>query len=143
MTTPNLSLILIMVCFWITFWIVQKFLLGPVGRVLEERRQRITTANETWDSENAAFLERTQRVETEMDEAARAAARTREELRAEATKVRQDKIAKTRDEVDRRLAAAVEDLDAQAAGARDELRVTARELAAQFAGQLLGREVKS
>ncbi|MCP4900359.1 MAG: hypothetical protein GY906_25620 [bacterium] len=143
MTPPNLSLILVMVCFWITFWLVRKFLLGPVGRVLDERNQRITNANETWEAENAKFLDRTNRVEADLDDAARTAARTREELRTEANAVRQDKLTKTREEVDRRLAAAMDELDGQANAARADLRTAANGLASLFAGQLLGREVRS
>jgi F0F1-type ATP synthase membrane subunit b/b' len=143
MTPPNLSLILVMICFWITFWVVQKFLLGPVGRVLDERKQRITTANETWEAENAKFFDRTNRVEADLDDAARTAARTREELRTEANAVRQDKLAKTREEVDRRLVAAMDELDGQVSTARADLRIAANGLASMFAGKLLGREVKS
>ena len=41
MSPPNASLILIMVCFWVTFWLVQRFLIRPIWGVVSERKGRI------------------------------------------------------------------------------------------------------
>ena len=81
MTPPNLSLILVMICFWVTFWLVQKFLIGPVGQVLAERKHRISTATETWEAKHAEFEAAVAKVEEQFDTAARDAAKMREDLR--------------------------------------------------------------
>ena len=52
MQPPNVSLVIVMVCFWISFWLIQKFLLKPVGGVLAERKRRIEGAEGEWQWEH-------------------------------------------------------------------------------------------
>jgi F-type H+-transporting ATPase subunit b len=143
MSPPNLSLVLIMICFWLTMWLVYRFLIGPVGQVLAERQRRLDESQATWDATNADYLAATERLERELERAARAAAEVRGEHRQQALEGRQQKLEAARREADRRLGQALEELDGAAGAARTELRGRARELAALFASQLLGREVRS
>jgi F-type H+-transporting ATPase subunit b len=143
MTPPNLSLIFVMICFWMTFWLVQKFLIGPVGQVLAERKHRISTATETWEAKHAEFEAAIAKVEEQFDVAAREAAKVREDLRRQANESRQQMLASAREQADARLDEAMTQLDQQATTARNELREHARELAALFATQLLERKVTS
>jgi len=143
MTPPNVSLIFIMVCFWLTMWLVYRFLIVPVGRVLAERARRIDDAAAKWEATNEDYLSATQRLEREMEEAAREAARVRNEHRQQALAERQQTLETARSQADERLREALGTLDADAEQAREELRRRARELAQLFAGQLLGREVSS
>ena len=39
---PNLSLLLIMACFWMVFFLVWRLLVKPLGVVIDERDTRIT-----------------------------------------------------------------------------------------------------
>jgi F0F1-type ATP synthase membrane subunit b/b' len=141
MTPPNLSLILVMVCFWITFWLAQKLIIKPVGDVVAERNKRIETAEAAWESKHQEYLSATSRLEGEMEEAARAAARIRSEVRDQALEQRQELLGAARERADARLAEAMESLTADAAAARTELRRQAQELSKMLASQLLGREV--
>jgi F0F1-type ATP synthase membrane subunit b/b' len=141
MTPPNLSLILVMVCFWVTFWLAHKLIIKPVGDVVRERNRRIDSAESAWASKHEEYLSATSRLEHEMDEAARAAGRIRTEYRNQATEERQQQLAAAREKADARLAEAMDALGSDAEAARADLRRRAEELARILASQLLQREV--
>ena len=143
MTPPNLSLLLIMICFWCTMWLVHRFLIKPVGAVLEERQGRIGQATQSWEATHQEYLAATARLEQEIQNAAREAARVRGEHRQQALDRRQATLERARAEADDRLGAALIGLDAQTTAARGELRASAAELARLFATRLLGRKVAS
>lgn len=143
MSPPNLSLVLIMICFWITMWLVFRYLIQPVGRVLAERQRRLDGSQAAWDAANVDSRTATERLEHELEKAARAAAEVRSEHRQRALDDRQQQLEGARAEADRRLGQALEDLETAATEARADLRERARELATLFASQLLGREVRS
>ena len=143
MTPPNLSLLLIMICFWCTMWLVHRFLIKPVGAVLEERQGRIGQATQSWEATHQEYLAATARLEGEIQSAAREAARVRGEHRQQALERRQATLDRARAEADDRLGAALIALDAQTAAARGELQTSAAELARLFATRLLGRKVAS
>lgn len=142
MSPPNASLILIMVCFWVTFWLVQRYLIRPIWGVMSERKDRIDSAQQAWKAKNQEHLAATARLESELEDAAREAARVRGEQRQKAQDERQQRIAQARLEADGRLQTALDELRGDAEAARAELRKRAGELAGLLAGQLLGREVK-
>jgi F0F1-type ATP synthase membrane subunit b/b' len=141
MNPPNLSLVIVMLCFWLTFWLVQRFLLKPVGAVLAERSRRIDGAETEWQAKNREYLEATARLESELEEAARAAAKVRNDHRQQALDRRQAALDGARRVAEGRLDEATAALDAEAGTARGELRARARDLAGLFASRLLGREV--
>jgi len=141
MQPPNLSLIIVMVCFWLTFWLIQKFLLKPVGAVLDERRGRIEGAENEWQSKHQEYLDETARLESELGDAAKAAAAVRNGLQQQALDRRQATLDTARQIADGKLDEAMGVLDNEAATARADLKVQAGDLAKLFASQLLGREV--
>jgi F0F1-type ATP synthase membrane subunit b/b' len=141
MQPPNFSLVIVMVCFWLTFWLIQKFLLKPVGAVLAERSRRIEGAEAEWQKKHQEYLDETARLESELGDAAKTAAAERNRLQQQALDRRQATLETARQLADGKLDEAMEVLDAEAASARVDLKVQAGELARVFAGQLLGREV--
>jgi len=143
MTPPNLSLLLIMICFWCTMWLVHRFLIRPVGAVLEERQGRIGEAATKWESTQQEHLAATERLEAELQSAAREAARIRGVHRQRALDIRQTILERARSDADDRLGAALAALDAEATAVRSELQARAGELARLFATRLLGRKVAS
>ncbi len=143
MTPPNLSLVLIMVCFWATLFLVYRFLIVPVNRVLDERNGRIDGAEKEWVERNDDYLAATARLEEELAEAGRQAAAIRDKHRQEAQATRQTKLDETRHHADERLQAALVELSRDEETARTELRKQAEVLARVFAARLLGREVAS
>lgn len=141
MQPPNVSLVIVMVCFWLTFWLIQKFLLKPVGAVLAERRRRIEGAEEEWQTKHQEFLDETARLEAELQDAAKAAAKVRNDYQQQALDRRKARLEVARQKADAQLDEAMDTLGNEASSARTELQARARELAGLFASRLLGREV--
>jgi F-type H+-transporting ATPase subunit b len=143
MTPPNLSIILIMLCFWVTLWLVNRYFIRPINAVLDQRSGQIDGAQETWATTNAEMLAATAQVEERLVEAARGAAARRETIRAEANQKKQAQLEAARNEAERQLQSALAALARDAESARSELRKRAEDLAGDFVHRLLGREVVS
>ena len=141
MQPPNYSLIIVMVCFWLTFWLIQKFLLKPVGGVLAERRGRIEGAENEFQTKHQEYLDETARLESELEEAAKAAARVRSDHQQQALDRRQATLTTARQMADGKLDEAMDVLTSEASAARADLKTSAAELARVYASKLLGREV--
>lgn len=143
MTPPNVSLVLIMVCFWMTLWLVSRFLIQPVAAVLEDRRRRIEGAQQEWSARNEEYLAAVARIEDEVQNAAREAAKIRADARQRAMDARNSALESARARADERLLHVVESLESDAEAARSDLHRRAEELARLLAGRLLGREMAS
>lgn len=143
MTPPNVSLVLVMVCFWATLWLVYRFLIRPVGAVLDDRARRVDGAQREWAARNEEHRQALARIEAEMHEAARDAAARRAAARQQAMGHRQAALDAARAKADARLAEVLAGLDRDAAAARAELGRRGSELARLLAGRLLGRELAS
>lgn len=141
MSPPDLSLILIMVCFWATLWIVHRFLIRPVGTVMGERRRRIDNAQQEWSAKNEEYLAAVSRVEEEVSAAAKGAARIRANARQHAMDTRQAALDQAHARAEERLVAVLDTLDKDAEAARADLRNRAEDLARMLASRLLGREL--
>jgi F0F1-type ATP synthase membrane subunit b/b' len=143
MSPPDLSLIFVMVCFWVTLWIVHRFLIRPVGTVIGERRRRIDGAQHEWSAKNEEYLAAVSRIEEKVSAAARDAAGIRAEARQRAMDSRQAALDQARARADERLVAVLDALDRDADEARTDLKNRAEELARLLASRLLGRELAS
>jgi len=143
MTPPNVSLVLIMVCFWMTLWLVSRFLIQPVTAVLEDRRRRSECAQQEWSARNEEHLAAVARIEDEVQNAARDAAKTRAEARQRAMEARNLAMESARARADERLTSVVESLARDAEAVRGDLHRRAEDLARLLAGRLLGREMTS
>jgi F0F1-type ATP synthase membrane subunit b/b' len=141
MSPPDLSLILVMVCFWATLWIVHRFLIRPVGTVIGERRRRIDDAQQEWSAKNEEYLAAVSRVEDEVSTAAKDAAKIRADARQHAMDTRQAALDQAHSRADERLVAVLDTLDKDAETARADLRNRAEDLARLLASRLLGREL--
>jgi F-type H+-transporting ATPase subunit b len=143
MTPPNVSLVLIMVCFWVTLWLVHRFLIRPVTVVLDDRRKRIDDAQREWSARTEEHETALTRIEDDVQNAARDAAKIRADARQHAMDARQETLDGARARADERLTAVMETLEADAQAARTDLRRRAEDLARMLAGRLLGREMSS
>jgi len=141
MSPPDLSLILVMFCFWVTLWVVHRFLVRPVGTVIGERRRRIDDAQQEWSAKNEEYLAAVSRVEEEVSAAAKDAAKIRADARQHAMDARQTALDQARARADERLLGVLENLDKDAEAARSDLGRRAEELARLLASRLLGREL--
>lgn len=143
MTPPNLSLLFVMVCFWATLWLVQRFLIRPVGAVADERQRRLDDAQQEWAAKNEEHLVAVARIEDEMRGAAKEAGGIRAEARHKAMDERQKTLADARARADERLVDVLDGFEREAETARAELQRRAEDLARLLAGRLLGRELAS
>ena len=143
MTPPNLSLLFVMVCFWMTLWLVQRYLIRPVGAVVDDRQLRLDDAQQELTAKNEEHLAAVAQVEEELGAAAREAGRVRAEARQEAMSKRQKGLADARARADERLLEVLDGLTKDTEAARAELRHQAEELARLLASRLLGREMAS
>ena len=141
MTPPNLSLLMIMICFWLTLWLVNRYLILPIQGVLDERSSRIDGATQARLDQQEALRTGTERLEEALSDAARKAAALKAEKRQEAISAREARMAEARSRADEKLTQAVRTLGEDAEKARLELRSQAEVLAAELAGRLLGREL--
>jgi F0F1-type ATP synthase membrane subunit b/b' len=143
MTPPDLSLLFVMVCFWATLWLVHRYLIRPVGTVVGDRRRRIDEAQQEWAAKNEEYLTAVARVEDEVAQAAKDAARIRVAAREGALVDRQATLDSARARADERLVGILGTMEKDADAARQDLRRRAEELARLLAGRLLGRELVS
>jgi F-type H+-transporting ATPase subunit b len=132
-----------MVCFWMTLWLVNRFLIRPVAAVLDDRRRRIDGAKQEWSARHEEYLTAVARIENELQDAVRDAAKSRADARQRAMEARNLALETARARADERLVSVVESLDEAAENARGELRRRAEELSRLLAGRLLGREMTS
>lgn len=136
---PDASLLAVAVIFWITYWILRWSLFGPVQEILRERREAVETARA---EQEAAAEQTSEKIDAERDKLNRArveAAAQRDELRRAAEARRQEILASTREEAERRLAAAQAELDGIVASERKTLEAKARMLADRMTDKLLER----
>lgn len=141
MQLPDLSLLVVMVIFWATYWVLRIFLFKPLGHILEEREARQEAAGAALRS----ALERQKEVLLDIDrrltEARRVAMGEREAIRAEAAAKRQAVLDDAREKARQTVEAAQQRLESEIAGAREELRASAKTTAAEIASVALGRKV--
>jgi len=134
---PDASLLVIMGIFWVLYWILRFFLFAPIQEILRERRETIDTAR----AEHDAAIQRTEeKIDAErhrLTEARVEAAARRDALRKEAEASRQETLATTREETERRLSEAQDELDGIVARERQTLEGKARDLAGRMADKLL------
>lgn len=141
MTPPNLSLVAIMVCFWIAYWVIQKLLLQPVSRVTAERQRRLDDAESVWAAKSDAYSRAIEKLQHRMENAAREASRHRTAARESALAERQERLDRAHAAAQERLDGALKELEHEAAAASRELEGSARELAQLLASHLLEREI--
>jgi len=138
---PDLS-VLWVICFVVLLTvIVDRLLLRPITRVLQQREQAIRSAREM--AEQAAS--RAQAATTEFEERTAAARsevyRQMDDMRRIALERRQQMLAETRAEVEHTVADASARVKAEAEAARQQLRQDADSLGQAAAERILGRQV--
>ncbi len=144
MISIDLSLILVMVCFWMTLWLVHRFLIRPVGAVVDDRRRRIEGAQQEWTARNEEYLGAIAEVENELESAAKESGKGPQ--RGPGTRhghTVKSALERARADADERLGSVLDTLGKDADTARADLRRRAEELARLLAGRLLGREMSS
>ena len=132
------SLLVIMAIFWATYFLLRVFFFKPMVRLLEEREEKVSTAQQTWE---AAFAETQKRLDEErglLAETRRKAMNARVERRREAQERRLQTLAEVKKSVQVELAQASASLAQQVSTERAVLAERSRALADQITRKLLG-----
>ncbi|MGE5236637.1 MAG: hypothetical protein ACM3O7_09835 [Acidobacteriota bacterium] len=140
---PNLSLLLIMACFWLVYVLVRTQFVTPLGKVLDERERRIREARETLTTSQERASAAIASCERELAAAASEASKQRAAMRAEGEAARRVRLEQARAQANERLLVLARDLDDAARVARGELRQGAETLARELAERLMGRRLAS
>lgn len=138
---PDLSLLAVMAIFVVNYFVVSRFLVGPINRILEEREHDARTAQETFEQSLAHFNEATAQIEQRMHITKREASQMREQFRADAATHRAGMIERTANEARRLIGEAEERLNKDVTAARDRIVRESESLARLAAERILGRSV--
>jgi F-type H+-transporting ATPase subunit b len=141
MQLPDLSLLLVMVVFWATYFVLRATIFKPLGAILEEREQ----AAESADGALRAALERQKETLADIDRRLTAARREAMAVRESATQAaatrRAELLERAKDEARRATEAAQHALEVEIEKARAQLRDAAENTAAEIAAVVLGRRI--
>lgn len=141
--TPNLSLLLIMACFWMVFLLVSTQLVKPLGSLLEERQRIVREGADRLGAAHADTRELMAQCERQLVEASAEGQKERAALRSEGEGARRARFEEARASGHERLSRLAADLERAGQDAREQLRLRSRELAVDLATKLLGRKVAS
>ncbi len=136
---PDRSLIAIMVIFIAEYFVVRRFFLEPLTRVMSERENEVRTAAVRHEEALARLNEATREMEAKLGEAKKQGALIREGLRVEAGKFRAETVDRTRQEADRIVADADVELGKSVVAARQTIEQQTDSLARMAAERILGR----
>ena len=138
---PDLSLLVIMVIFWLNYVVVRKFFLQPINSVMEARERETKSAEKLYEESLGRFNEATAQVEAKLHTARRDAAQVREKFRIEAAEHRNAVLDKTSAEAKKTVAEAEERLTKDVDAARQRIKTESESLARLAAERILGRAV--
>lgn len=139
--TPDPSLLVIMAIFIANYWIVRKFLIQPVDRVLTDRENDISSADRLYEESLARFNEATASMEERLFQARKEGSSVREALRLEAVGHRGEAIERTRHEAEQIVGKATELLQKDVAAARERIVAESDSLARLAAERIAGRKL--
>lgn len=142
MNLPNYSFLLVVACFWLAYWLVNRQLVRPVLRILEEREKRHASGLQVFEEAKAAWEVGMRQRESELAQAAAEAQKERQRLRALGEQLRREKLEATRQEAQRRLHAFLQELEEETKTVRENLPALAEAGARELANRLLGRPVR-
>ncbi|MGZ7030343.1 MAG: F0F1 ATP synthase subunit B family protein [Thermoanaerobaculia bacterium] len=138
---PDLSLLAIMVIFWLNYVVVRKFFLRPINDVIEAREHETKTAETIFEQAMTRFQEATAKIEAQLTTARREASQLREQFRSEAAEFRNSVIEKTSNEARATVGEAEKHLEADVVLARKKIASETESLARLAAERILGRSL--
>ena len=132
------ELVLGTIAFGIVCFVLMKFVFPRMEETFRARVDAIEGGIKRAEAAQAEANELLEQYKTQLAEARTEAARIRDEARADAEGIRQDVLAKAREESDRIIAAGNETLAAQRDSIVRELRTEVGSLAVDLAGKIVG-----
>jgi F-type H+-transporting ATPase subunit b len=126
------------IAFGILCWVLMKFVFPMMEKTFAARVDAIEGGIKRAEVAQAEANQLLEQYRTQLAEARTEAARIRDEARADAEGIRQDVLAKAREESDRIIAAGQEQLTAQRESIVRDLRSEVGSLAVDLAGRIVG-----
>ena len=139
--TPDYSLLVVFAIFLVNYFVVRRFFVAPISRVMNERERDIRSAEELYESSLTRFNDAMAGIEQRIHDTRKQGSGIREDLRWEALTHRQSVIDRTRKEADTIVAEAQKRLSADVAAAKQKINVDSEALARAAAEKLLARTV--
>ena len=136
---PDLSVFWVIGAILLLAVILNRWLFTPVLRVIRERETAVQTAMQMAQDATATAKAASAEFDAKIGAARADLYKQLDERRKAGDAYRTELIAKTRDEVDKKLADARTDLDAQVAQATTKLERDADQLGREIADKVLGR----
>lgn len=136
---PDLSLLAVMAIFLANYFVVSRFLVRPINRVLEEREHDAQSAQETYEQSLARFNQATSEIEERLHHARRDASQLRDQFRTDAATHRAGLVERTSKEAQRLVSEAETMLKKEVASARERIVRESDALARLAAERILGR----
>lgn len=129
------------IAFWILFFFAWKWVLPRLGKVLEERRQRIQGSLEEAEKTRREADQLLARYEEQLQEARAESSRIVEEARKTADQIRLDLLAKAEDESRQVVAKAQDEIRAERDRTIQELRSQLADWSVDLAGRVVGESL--
>ncbi len=126
------------IAFAVLCWVLMKFVFPMMEKTFAARVDAIEGGIKRAEEAQAEANQLLEQYRAQLAEARTEAARIRDEARADAEGIRQDVLAKAREESDRIIAAGTEQLAAQRSSIVRELRAEVGTLAVDLAGKIVG-----
>lgn len=138
---PDITLLVVMVLFFIEYIIVSRFFIQPINNVLETRETESREAQEKYEQSLGRLNEATAQMEQRLHEARRGASQVRDQFRNEAGAHRASLVERTTAEARKLIGDAEGRLARDVKEARDKILREAESLARLAAERILGRPV--
>jgi F-type H+-transporting ATPase subunit b len=135
------ELVLGAIAFAIIAWVLMKFVFPRMEETFKARVEAIEGGIKRAEEAQAEANKLLEQYKTQLAEARTEAARIRDEARADAEGIRQDVLAKAREESDRIIGAGREQLAAQRESIVRDLRSEVGTLAVDLAGRIVGESL--
>lgn len=129
------------IAFWILFFFMWKWVLPRVGKLVEERRQRIQGSLEDAERARREANDLLARYEEQLQQARAESSGIIEEARKTAEQLRRDLLAKAEDESRQVVAKAQDEIRAERDRAIQELRGQLAEWSVDLAGRVVGESL--
>ena len=138
--TPNLTLIgLQAVPFLVTLFALDKAIFKPMLAYLDEREASLVEGRERTENLQAQIQERLASYDQRLEAARMEISDLRAKRRAAAQEEYEQRVSAARSKADAEVAAAVQGISAEREQAWSALEISARQLAGDIAGRVLGR----
>ena len=137
----DLTLILQLVSFGILLFLLNKFVLGQVITMLDQRRESIRKKLDEADRLQRQAEEERKKAEAQLLETKKQALAIKEEAFAYGERLKEEQQSQARQEAERIREKAVKDLDLYVAKVKDELKRLSGELSFEIASKILAKEV--